>query len=458
MTAYDFTEIDGAIEQGEAAFIEMLQKLLRQKSISHTGEGMEECAESVRLLLEQEGFLTTVYRPGAYPIVYGEISASRQAADAPTVLLYGHYDVMPPDPLNEWKSDPFEPRIRDGKIYARGAGDNKGQFLAHILAVRNYLKLHGGLPINLKILIEGEEETGSPSLADFVANHRGLLKADLVYTSDGPKHASGAPAVLLGVRGALSVRLTSKEAAWDNHSGNKGNIVPNPVWPLISLLHGMRSDDGTVQVEGFYDGIPQVSEADAEALRRLPFDLGDLQRQVGHDGIHMDGETYYRRLSLEPTFNVFGLHAGGRDKGIIPAEAEAYLDVRLVSGQDPLDIYAKLERHVRKHAPSINIERIMSVPPSKTPIDLPIVRAVIRTVTEACALEPVVQPAMGGTLPDYVWTSVLGAPSVVVPYAPYDEANHSPNENTGIADFLEGIRCTYHLIRRLGEPIDGEWE
>lgn len=442
----DFQAFDQLSAERREQWLEQLFTLLRQESISHDGTGMDTCAVMVQQLLEQAGLQTRIFDEGQYPIVYGELIRDQQL---PTVLFYGHYDVMPPDPLEEWYSDPFAPEIRNGKIYARGAGDNKGQFLAHIMAIQSCLELHGQLPINVKILIEGEEETGSRSLPIFVEQHRDLLQADLVYTSDGPQHVSGAPVVLLGVRGALAIKLTSHGAQWDNHSGNKGNIVPNPIWSLVHLLDSMRSRDGQILVDGFFDDVRAVSDAEAEALRQLPFELDDLARQVGYAELDMDGESYYRRLTMEPTLNIHGIHSGSTGKGIIPAKAEAYIDVRLVPDQHPQQVYDKLARHVQQHAPEIIIEQVMSVPPSRTPVDLDIIQTVIQTVTEAYPLAPVIQPGMGGTLPNYVWTDILKAPSVIVPYAPYDEANHSPNENTGVDDFLYGIRCTYHLLHRL---------
>ncbi|WP_345783707.1 M20/M25/M40 family metallo-hydrolase [Ureibacillus aquaedulcis] len=432
-------------------YLEQLFTLLRQKSISAENIGMEECAQLVKAMMDEAGLNNTrLIETGGHPVVYGEIIKDPNAF---TLLIYGHYDVQPADPLEEWNSPPFEPTIRDNKIYCRGAGDNKGQFLAQVLAIKTYLDSIGELPINIKMVIEGEEEVGSRNLASFVETNKDLLKADLVYTSDGPMHSSGAPFVLLGVRGMLYMELTAKGADWDNHSGNKGNIVPNPAWELIDLLHTMRDRDGKVLIEGFYDNIRHPSEKEKELIRNLPFDREQVAEQIGYNDLDMDGETYYHKLTMEPTFNIAGFTSGYGGEGaktIIPANATIKMDIRLVVDQDPDDIYEKVCAHVNKFAPGVKVSRIGAMQPSRTPAELDVVKVVTDAVRKGYGMEPVLQPSLGGSLPDYVWTKILNLPSIVVPYANFDQGNHSPNENLRLDNFFNGIKCTCQVIHELG--------
>ncbi|REB74199.1 M20/M25/M40 family metallo-hydrolase [Bacillus sp. 522_BSPC] len=445
------SEMKASVDKNKEAYLESLFTILRQKSISAQNIGIEECCLLVKNVMEEIGTKTTVIPTDGHPVVYGEIINN---PDNFTLLIYGHYDVQPAELSDGWNTPPFEPTIIDGKIYCRGAGDNKGQFMAQLLALKTYQEVVGELPINVKIVIEGEEESGSPNLAKFVEEHRELLKADLVYTSDGPMHESGAPVVLLGVRGMLYVELTAKGAEWDNHSGNKGNIVPNPAWKLVELLNTMKDKDGKVLIEGFYDDLRKPTEKELELIATLPFDADDLKNQIGYKGFDMTGEEYYRKLTLEPTFNIAGFHSGYGGEGsktIIPATATVKMDTRLVVDQDPDDIYEKIKLHVAKHAPDVEVKRHGSMKPSRTSPELKVVQIVKQAVEKSYQQSPVLQPSLGGSLPDYVWTQILGVPSVVVPYANYDEANHSPNENIGVENFFNGILCTCQVIDELSK-------
>jgi len=444
-------KVEKLVEQKKDEYLETLFTLLRQKSISAQNIGMEECSNLVKNMMEEIGIKTRLIETEGHPVVYGEIINDPENF---TLLIYGHYDVQPADPIDEWNTPPFEPTIVDGKIFCRGAGDNKGQITAQLLAIKTYQEVFGNLPINLKFVIEGEEESGSPNLAKFVEDHRELLKADLVYTSDGPMHESGAPFVLLGVRGMLYIELTAKGAEWDNHSGNKGNIVPNPAWKLVELLNTMKDKDGKVLIEGFYDDLRIPTESELELISKLPFDAKQLGEQIGYKGFDMTREEYYRKLTLEPTMNIAGFHSGyggAGSKTIIPSTAMLKMDMRLVVDQDPDDIFEKLKKHVAKYAPDVEVKRHGSMKPSRTPSDSKVVNVIKHSVENAYKQPPVLQPSLGGSLPDYVWTQILGVPSVVVPYANFDEANHSPNENMGVENFLTGIVCTCHVIHDLAK-------
>lgn len=279
--------IEAIIEERKEEYLETLFKLLRQKSISAQNIGVKETSLLLKSIMEDIGIDTKLIPTDGHPVVYGEIMNDPNYF---TLLLYGHYDVQPPDPIEEWDSPPFEPTIRNGRIYCRGAGDNKGQLMAHLLAVKSYQDVAGKLPINVKFVFEGEEEKGSPNLIPFVKKYKDMLKADLAYTSDGPMHDSGAPFVLLGARGMVYVELTARGANWDNHSGNKGNIVPNPAWKLVKLLQTMRDETGKVLIEGFYDDVRQPTEKELELLKTLPYDQKQLGEAIGYRDLDMCGK------------------------------------------------------------------------------------------------------------------------------------------------------------------------
>jgi acetylornithine deacetylase/succinyl-diaminopimelate desuccinylase-like protein len=279
--------VSAMIEERKEDYLNQLFTLLRQKSISAQNTGIRECAVLLKGMMNEIGIDTRLIETDGHPVVYGELMNSKNDF---TLLIYGHYDVQPPDPLDEWVSPPFEPTVRNGKIYCRGAGDNKGQLMAHVLAVKTYLDAVGELPINIKFVFEGEEENGSVNLSSFVEENKKLLKADLVYSSDGSSHESNAPLMLLGVRGMLYLELTAKGGEWDNHSGNKGNIVPNPVWKLFDLLSTMRDSSGRVLIEGFYDNILPLSSKETELLKSIPYDQEELGKKIGYPDLKMDGD------------------------------------------------------------------------------------------------------------------------------------------------------------------------
>jgi acetylornithine deacetylase/succinyl-diaminopimelate desuccinylase-like protein len=447
------------IEERKNEYLELLFVFLRQRSISSQNDGVIDCAFLLKGLMEQLGISTTkIYETKGQPIVYGEIINNPNDF---TILFYGHYDVQPVDPLDLWISPPFEPTIRNGKIYARGVGDNKGQLFTHLLAVKTMLDVYGELPINVKFVFEGEEESTSGSLPMFVETHKELLSADLVYTADGPMPVTGEPLVLLGVRGVLCVEMKANGANRDNHSGNKGNIVPNPAWTLIDLLSTMRNKEGLVTIEGFYDDICKPTQAELNLLRTLPYDHQKVGKEIGYEDLQMEGETYYRKLTFEPTFNIQGFASGYNGEGsktIIPSEATVKIDFRLVLDQEPDDIYRKVVEHVTKFSPDVLVSHLGSMEPSRTPYSNKLVKVIELAVEENASRKAVVQPSLGGSLPDYVWTKILNVPSIVVPYANFDEQNHSPNENLNLENFFNGISCTCHVIKALGNYVKEKTE
>jgi acetylornithine deacetylase/succinyl-diaminopimelate desuccinylase-like protein len=424
---------------------------VRHPSISAQNVGVAEVAQLLVKMLAEVGLETRLLPSPGYPMVLGRWD---QAPGAPTVLLYGHYDVQPPDPLEEWISPPFEPTIRDGRIYARGVGDNKGQHFAQILAIESHLVAHSRLPCNVIVLLEGEEEVGSPHIADFVREHRDELDADLVITSDGQIHPSGTPTITFGVRGVASFELRARGANRDLHSGNFGGVAPNPLWALVHLLASMKNEGGEITIEGFYENILPPTALEKAAAAKLPLDLQAVKAELGLENLDQPTERpYYDRVMFHPTLTINGLHGGYGGPGsktVLPHQAVAKCDIRLVAAQTPDEILAKVAAHVQRHAPQVEFIPLDGMYPSKTPLDSAYAEPIREAIVTAQGVEPLLYPSMGGSLPDYVFTKILGVPAFVVPYGNADEANHAPNENLTLECFYNGIRTGAAILSYLG--------
>jgi len=441
------------IDERRDAYLNRLFDYLRRPSISARGEGIAETAEYIACVLGRIGLETKILPTAGWPVV---VARRSNRANRPTVLLYGHYDVQPPEPLDAWVSPPFEPTIRDGRIYARGAGDNKGQHFANLLAIESLLACDGELPCNVVVLLEGEEEIGSPRLAGFVEEHRDLLGADLVVTSDGPVNESGRSCLVFGVRGVALFELRARGARSDLHSGNWGGVAPNPLWTLVHCLSTMKNASGEITIDGFHDDVLPPTPSEQRALDGLPYDVDEIKDRLGVDDLDAPADRPIAdRLATWPTLTINGLHggyAGDGSKTVLPCEAVAKCDIRLVEGQTRDDILSKVEAHVRRHAPGIEFVPLGGIDPSKTPLDSPFAEPVRRGIAEAQGEEPLIVPALGGSLPDYVFTKILGVPAFGVPYANPDEANHAPNENLEVERFFAGIRTGAAILTHLGAP------
>ncbi|MDI3341880.1 MAG: M20/M25/M40 family metallo-hydrolase [Sphaerobacter sp.] len=442
--------IRAGIEARKSELIGTLCRLLRQPSVSAQGLGVDECAAVLRDIMAAHGIAARVMPTAGHPVVYGEY----QVPGAHTImLLYGHYDVQPPEPYEAWVSPPFEPTIRDGRIYARGAGDNKGQLITHVLAVKLLADL-GLMPkVNLKFIFEGEEESLSPSLPAFLREHAELLRADVFYAADGPRHPSGRPVVFFGVRGVVGVELVARGANRDLHSGEFGGPVPNPAWTLVELLSTMRFPDGRVTIEGFYDRVVPPTAYERELLARIPFDAEEVKRDLGITAFAGPPDlSWYEQLMFQPTLTISGMasgYTGPGVKGVLPSEAVVRLEARLVADQDPDDIFAKIARHVRRYAPEVEVRLLSRSAPSKTSPELPVSRAIVAAIGDAFGVEPVVKPVLGASAPSYLFSQTLGLPVIWATYANYDEHNHAPNENITIDSFLTGIYASALVFARV---------
>ncbi len=430
-----------------------LYTLLAQPSISAQNIGVQECADLEEALLNDAGFATRRLEAPGHPVIYGEWLG---APGKPTVLFYGHYDVQPPDPLDLWHSDPFTPTIRDGRIYCRGVADNKAQHFSHIAAVRHWLRANGSLPCNVKIMLEGEEEVGSPNLDTVVAAHKDLLAADFVYTSDGPVTDDRYPEITFGVRGLLYVELHAQGANRDLHSGHWGGVAPNPILALARLLNTMIDDQNRVLIEGFYDSVRKPTPGAKAAMDALPFDTAATIAGIGlSEMVPPADRSYAERVMFQPTLNIAGItggYSGEGSKTVLPAKASMKIDMRLVPDQTPDEIWEKISAHVEKYGEGIEIKRLDGgMLPSFTPVEHPLGDVVRAAVEQGFGAKPVSVPSAGGSLPDSVWTQTLGLPSFLVPYGAPEQANHSPNESYRLERLWQGIETSIHLIGLLGE-------
>jgi hypothetical protein len=304
MTSPTLAPVFEHIEARHDDYVERLIDYVRNPSISAHNIGIREVSELLVKMLGELGMEVEAIPTKGHPFVLARYTVDPAR---PTVLLYGHYDVQPPDPLELWESPPFEPTIRNGRIYARGVGDNKGQHFAQIMAIEAHLKVHGTLPCNVIFLLEGEEEIGSPQIADFVRDHKDRLKADFVVTADGPLHESGNSTLTYGVRGMTSFELRVRTAARDAHSGNYGGVMPNAIWTLVHLLSTMKTPDGRITIEGLHDQIVLPTEADISATRALPLDLPQYMAEMGLQRLDAPADRpFWDRLMFHPTLTING--------------------------------------------------------------------------------------------------------------------------------------------------------
>ena len=375
-----------------------------------------------------------------------------------SVLVYDHYDVQPVDPIELWDSKPFAPEVRDGVFYARGAADNKGDLVARLAGLEVYAAVHGELPVRVKFLVEGEEETGSKSFQSIVARYGDKLRADgCIWEGNGIDHV-GRPEFVFGAKGLAYVELVYRGLDEDQHS-SLAVIAPSPVWHLVEALSTLRSPDGKVLIGGFYDDVVPPTEEDEAILRALPFEEDAERERLGVDSF-VGGDTgidLVRRYYFEPTCNIAGIVAGftvpGASKTVLPKEAMAKVDMRLVPDQDPDDIVAKLRHHLDERGfAGIEINRFSNEHPVRSPADSLIGRAALAGARAVFEREPAVSPMMIGTGPMYPVASVLGIPTVSPAGVCRPESNiHAPNENVRVEDFLRTIEYTVAWLKALGE-------
>ena len=436
------------------ALLGELEEFLRMPSISarkDDGAGFRECAEWVAGKLEEAGTRATIMETEGHPVVYAEAGEGDR-----TLLSYGHYDVQPPEPLELWESKPFEPTLRDGRLYARGVADDKGDVLARIQALRLYQEEHGPLPFKLKFFIEGEEEIGSPNLAPFVRANAELLAADACLWEGSMKDGSGRPMIYCGTKGIAYVELRAKGASYDLHS-MYGNIAPNPSWRLIQALRTLRDEDGNVTLDRLDELADEPSEKDLEAIRNIPFDAEELKKSWGVESFDRDlsGEEALREMLLEPSANIAGFmsgYTGPGSKTIVPSEAFVKMDFRLVAGQSPGQVVELIRSHLRKRGfEDIEVVELHGVEAAKTPVDSPVVQTAVETWRDLGHEDAVVYPTIGGSGPTSLIATELGIPTIMTgSVANTDSRLHSPNEWVRLDDYYEAISYFARFFERFG--------
>jgi len=444
--------IESAVRERSDILVRTLLDSVRIASVSLTGEGIADQVAFLEQRLAGWGFAVEVHQTSSHPILYAEAGPKDARF---TWLLYGHYDVYPADEKQEgWRTRPFEPVVEGDRIWGRGTGDNKGQHLAMLGAIALWRELHGELPVRVKVILEGDEETGSVPLPEFIEANRARLAADLCCYSDGPMFPNDQPVLLMGVRGNLGLEFVSHGAKRNLHSGNFGGVAPNPTLDLIHFLAELVDRDGKLRVPGASYAEVKVARADLDAVRALSVDHAGFVASVGVEPTTgSDDALFHERLMLRPAFNVSGFaagYAGTGQKTIIYKEALAKADVRLVGGQDPEAVFKAIQDFAKARGyHGIEIRCLKATPPSRTALDHPFVPMVRDAVAKGFGRAPLVVPALGGTTPDFVFTRLLGLPSIVVPLAPYDENNHAPNESTKVSLYLAGIRSGLHLLEAM---------
>lgn len=437
--------IENYVDQKANEFVSSLQDFLRLKSISTQNIGMEECSQFLMDTMDRIGISTKMLRlEGAFPAVYGEFINPNAKK---TLLIYGHYDVQPPDPIELWDQDPFNPVIKDGIIYARGATDDKGNLWATVMAVKCLVDCNIDLPINLKFFFEGEEEIGSPNMQAYLEEYKELMSADYSILCDRGIHESGRPQMYLGNKGIMNVEVTLTGAKRDVHSG-QAPFIPNAAWQLVWLLNKLKNDQEKILIPGYYDKVIQPPEDDLELIKKIPFDKEDYLKTYGVSDIipKNEGVDALVWLLYNPTATINGLTSGYQDEGnktIIPNKASAKLDFRFVKNQDPEEC-VELIRNFFKDNYDGNIEVKCGDQrnPAKVPPSEEIVKISIEASKEVYGEEPVVWPFLDGSGPLSLFDEILCAPAIIIGLgAPFSYANtHAPNENISIDQYLKGIK------------------
>ncbi len=452
------SEIDDYLKENKAAFEGQLCELLRIPSVSADSKFAGDVRRAADWLVDHFrniGFAVELNETAGFPIVYAE---SPKVDGAPTALVYGHYDVQPPDPLDEWISPPFEPTERDGNLYARGATDDKGQMFTHVKSAEAWMRTAGKLPVNLKYVIEGEEEVGSDNLEGYIESNLKKLACDCVVISDTCQFGPGQPAITYGLRGIVYYELRLQGPKQDLHSGTFGGAVTNPATAVAKLLAALVDSDGKVQVPGFYDDVIPLTSREREAFQALSFNESRFFHQVGVE--KATGESGYSTLErrwARPSYDVNGIWGGYQGEGaktVLPARAGAKLSFRLVPNQYPDKITAALQEFLQQQCPSgITMELIEfhGAPGVVVPLDSPYIEAAARAIEHGFGRSPV-YIREGGSIPVVTqFHERLKADTLLLGWGQNDDNTHSPNEKFSLADFHRGIRASAHLWAELAK-------
>lgn len=436
--------------------LDELLELLKIASISTSLEHKADVAAAASFIaeqLEELDFKTEVHATRGHPIVTAEYYVDETL---PTVLIYGHYDVQPVDPISEWENPPFEPTIVNGDIYARGSSDDKGQIFAHIKSLEALIEANGSLPLNVKFIIEGEEEIGSPNLVPFIKENRELLACDVVIISDSAMIAPNTPTITYGLKGLAYVEVEVTTASRDLHSGAYGGAVANPISVLAKMIAQLHDKNGRITVPGFYDNVLEISEEEKEAFKRVPFDEKQFTDEIDLKGTPGEaGYTVLERIWARPTLDCNGIWGGFQGDGaktVIPAKAGAKISCRLVANQDHREISKKLIKYLKELAPdyaSVKLTDLHGAKASLSPLNSRAVKLTAIALEKAFAKE-VVFARTGGSIPivnDF--QEQLESDVVLVGFGLENDGAHSPNEKFAIENFYSGIKASVAVLLEL---------
>jgi acetylornithine deacetylase/succinyl-diaminopimelate desuccinylase-like protein len=446
------------IESHRRQFEADLADLLRIASVSADSRQKSEtrrAAEWMESQFKRLGLATELIPTAGHPLVYAE---SPPVPGKPVVLVYGHYDVQPPEPLDEWISPPFEPTVRDGNIYARGATDDKGQMLTHVKSAEAWIKTVGKLPLQVKFLIEGEEEVGSVHLGPFVKENHSKLACDTIVISDCGQFGPGIPAITYGLRGIAYFELRLRGPKQDLHSGTFGGAVTNPANALCELLAALKDKNGRIQVPGFYDDVMPLTDRERTEFKSLPQTDADFMKPLGLNGLFGEaGFTSIERRWARPTCDINGLTSGYQGEGaktVLPARASAKLSFRLVPNQDPHKIALSLRKFLEERLlPGIEMELVdhHGAPGVVVPLDSPYVRAASAAIEAGFGRAPV-YIREGGSIPIVTtFTRELGADALLLGWGQNDDNTHSPNEKFNLDDYHRGTLSSAFLYQELSK-------
>ncbi len=447
------------LEQHQDAFIDSLKSVLRIPSVStdpdHNAD-CARCAEHVAQDLKRVGMTRAeVMKTAGHPVVYAEWLG---APGKPTVLLYGHYDVQPPDPLELWHTPPFEPVLRDGKLFARGAVDDKGQVYMHINAIEAHMQVNGKLPVNLKVIIEGEEESGSDNLEKFLVDHRAMLDADVIVVSDTAMLGHDQPALTYALRGILYTQINVQGPSQDLHSGHFGGAVTNPANALCAIIAALKDGDGRITIPGFYDRVRPLTPAEREQLRSVPFNEAAYLAESGAPvPAGEKGYSTLERISARPTLDVNGIwggYTGPGAKTVLPAKASAKVSMRLVADQDPAQLFAPYAAYVKRLAPAgvtVEVEDLHSGQPFLADPNHPMLEKARRALNRAWT-KPAAMIREGGSIPVMAtFQQTHGLPAILIGFGLDDDNVHAPNEKFSLSSYFGGTKSVAYLYEELAK-------
>jgi len=448
------------LEENKDRYLQELLEFLSIPSVSSLKEHKEDvqkAADWVAARMQAVGLENVQILPtGGHPVVYGDWM---HAPDKPTILIYGHFDTQPVDPLELWSRPPFEPEVKDERVFARGASDDKGNMLAPLLAVEAMMNSGGKLPVNVKCFFEGQEEIGSPQLPEFISANRQLLACDLIFSADGGQWDEDQPALMIGLRGLCNLQIDVRAARSDTHSGTFGGTIMNPIHALVRLIDTMHTPQGRIAVAGFYDAVRPLTEAEQAQIAEIPYNEADYKAELGVDELFGEPDySTYERAWTRPTLEVNGIWGGFQGEGVktvLPSSAHAKISCRLVPDQDPGQIVKLLSTHIEKHTPPGVKVTIIPNPstadPYLIPYDHPGNQAAVDVHKELFGKEPY-YARMGGSIPVCgIFLKELGAYTVNFAFGLKDENIHGPDEFFRLKSFWRAQLAYGMLLEQLSE-------